>query len=566
MMGSRIIIRVGWSLLILVIGLTPFFVKNIKSVDKSITFKNYREGVEGKTGTLRETYENRQITLAYDSISTRSSEILIKPARITFEDQSGKWFIEGSSAIRRSDEWTIFGPIKLSFRNLNDALIGEGLAQGDIPCLIWSRGVWKGLVPVKWTSLSGLFQGQWALPAGWVRRSSGVFESQLAPITFLARDNNKNSLKSLKADAVITTPNLDEILLMQIQSNLLSGQLTTSKAAVTNGEISFPTKVSFIRKNELILNSDNALYSESESSSKLGLSNVRGSKLEANAAESIRSESAFIFPDLSRFIGNVEFNRSEGSNRTIIRSPDIFMRERQGASYPTDIQPDEVFSPQSTEIILNDLKFISQTLRFNRRSLTWSLGPTVRGEGKDGTYLGGAASGNRDLWTIQGPVKYELNNNEGVLSGTLLRGSKLQWTLSGDPIIWRRDSDTITTSKIIKNTSLIKFPEPLRGTFLEQKGRITVDAASGSYENNRMLLGGPIVLNGLGWSCNARGASIVFDQSRKISVIRLEGEVVLRGKLGEGSGDRLEITPNPKDKTYTIYWQGRVRGSNKIYD
>lgn len=156
MIDSKTITRFGWGLLIVIICLTPLLIRNIKSVDKNITFKSYTEGIEGKTGTLKETYENRQITLAYDSISTRTSQIFIKPARVTFEDQSGKWFIEGSSAIRSDDQWTIYGPLYVSFRDSNNILIGEGLANEDSPCLLWSRGSWQGLIPIKWSSRPGL--------------------------------------------------------------------------------------------------------------------------------------------------------------------------------------------------------------------------------------------------------------------------------------------------------------------------------------------------------------------------------------------------------------------------
>ena len=566
MIDSKTITRFGWGLLIVIICLTPLLIRNIKSVDKNITFKSYTEGIEGKTGTLKETYENRQITLAYDSISTRTSQIFIKPARVTFEDQSGKWFIEGSSAIRRDDQWTIYGPLYVSFKDSNNILIGEGLANEDTPCLLWSRGSWQGLVPIKWSSRPGLFGGLWTLPKGWIRRSNGAFESQASPTTFLAKDDGQSKLKSLQADVITTTEDLNEIFLMRIRSTLLLGNLETSKATVTDNEINFPTTVSFERKKELMLKSDNAHYIDRELSSILSLNNVNGSRFENNITETVRSDHASIFIDISRFNGNVEWNRIDGSSTAKITSPDIYIRERQGSSYPSDVQPNEIFSPKSTEVTLNDIKFSSETLRFNKRDFIWSLGPTVRGKSKDGIYSGGTASGNRDSWKMQGPIKYELLNNQGVLLGAFLTGTKLQWTLSGEPVLWRRGSDLITTANITKNGSLIKFPGQLRGVFREQKGDITVDASSGLFENNVMQLDGPIVLNGLGWSCNARKASITFDTSRKISIIRLEGEVALRGGLGEGTGDRLEIVPKPGDKTYTIHWEGRVRGTNKIYD
>lgn len=566
MRESTGLIRLGWSLLALIFVLTPFLVRKVKFTNHNNEPTKYTEGIEGKSGNLRETYEDRQITLSYDSISTRSTEIFIKPARITFEDQSGKWFIEGASAVRKNGQWIIFSPLTISFRTSNNFPIGEGLVSDSTACLLWARGEWQGLTPIFWKSRSSFLGGVWIIPKGWIRRLDGSFESKMSPVTFQANEKNMSKIESLQAESISSSSNINEIFLTRIQATVFSGTIRTSRAVIINNEINFPTEIAYDRNNELSLRSDHATYRDTGPSSTLVLSNVRGSRIQNKINETVRSDMSTIYPDLSRYSGHVEWARFDGSNITKIKSPDIYIRERTGASQPNDLEPDELLSPDSTEVIFNDLKFVSKTLRLNKKNMTWSMGPVIRGENKDGIYMGKLASGDRDVWKMQGPIKYELNNNQGALAANQLIANKFQWTMSGQPIRWEREKDVILTSTINKLGDLIKFPSQLQGTFHAPQGDIVVDASGGFFESNILRLGGPILVNGLGWSCSAPKASIGFDNFRRISNIKLEGGVSLKGSLGEGEGERLEITLKPNDKTYTIHWQGRVRGANKLYE
>ncbi len=566
MLNSKVLYQIGWVLVILISCLTPFLVRNIKSANKNIIVKDYIEGIEGKTGILTETYENRQIVLEYDSIFTRSSEIQINPARVRFEDQFGKWLIEGSSATRRNNEWIIIGPVRLTFKDRNNFIIGEGTISGSIPCLLWSQGSWQGLAPLNWTSMTGLFTGVWTLPEGWSRNNAGVFKSKKLPTIFDGNNLTDKNIKSLQVDEIESKGDFKELLLTKIKSDLLLGKLITNKAIANSNQINFPEVVSFERKNEILLMSNNAYYSDVGESSVLDLYTVNGSRLIDTFRESISSKNASVYLDGSRFSGNVEWVQISKSNTTRINSPEIYIRERQGTSLPNDILIDEIVSPKSTEVLIDDLKFFADTLRFNKKTFNWSIGPTVNGQSKDGFYKGGVASGNRDVWTMQGPIIYELNNSQGVLRGSSLKVTKAEWILTGEPLIWQRGTDKVTSSKIIKGSDIIKFSDQLNGVFIEQDRAITVDAKNGYFKNNKMFLSGPVTLNGIGWSCSALEALISFDPSRKISLITLNGDVSLSGKLGEGSGDRLEIKPKLKDKNYTIHWEGRVKGKSKAYD
>jgi hypothetical protein len=41
-----------------------------------------------------------------------------------------------------------------------------------------------------------------------------------------------------------------------------------------------------------------------------------------------------------------------------------------------------------------------------------------------------------------------------------------------------------------------------------------------------------------------------------VKLVQAQGAVMLRGRLGEGQGEALELEPGPQ----TVRWQGNVRG------
>ena len=60
----------------------------------------------------------------------------------------------------------------------------------------------------------------------------------------------------------------------------------------------------------------------------------------------------------------------------------------------------------------------------------------------------------------------------------------------------------------------------------------------------------------MGWRLRADRISVVLGLGRIVKSVRGDGGVLLRGRMGEGRGEALDLDINSQ----TARWQGRVRG------
>ena len=75
-------------------------------------------------------------------------------------------------------------------------------------------------------------------------------------------------------------------------------------------------------------------------------------------------------------------------------------------------------------------------------------------------------------------------------------------------------------------------------------------------EGQKISLGGGVECQGQGWRLAADTVVITLGPDRTVSLVQAQGAVTLRGRLGEGQGEALELEPGAQ----TVRWQGRVRG------
>jgi hypothetical protein len=61
---------------------------------------------------------------------------------------------------------------------------------------------------------------------------------------------------------------------------------------------------------------------------------------------------------------------------------------------------------------------------------------------------------------------------------------------------------------------------------------------------------------GQGWRLLADAVTITLGPDRSVKLVQATGGVTLRGRLGDGQGQALELEP----ATQSVHWQGRVRG------
>jgi hypothetical protein len=148
-----------------------------------------------------------------------------------------------------------------------------------------------------------------------------------------------------------------------------------------------------------------------------------------------------------------------------------------------------------------------------------------------------------------------------LFSGGSLRGARLVWeealwTLTGRPAAWSRLRERLSGPRIVRKGEVVSFPEGLSGTLAAADGDLFLRAERGQSETQKITLSGGVECQGQGWRLAADTVTVTVGTDRTVKLIQAQGAVSLRGRLGEGQGEALELEPGPQ----TVKWQGRVRG------
>lgn len=197
----------------------------------------------------------------------------------------------------------------------------------------------------------------------------------------------------------------------------------------------------------------------------------------------------------------------------------------------------------------------SPRIEVERATRRWKLQSPVLGRGEDGTFTGGAGQGDPRVWTIEGPVQVNL------FTGGSVRGAKLVWedtlwTLTGRPAAWSRLRERLSGPRIVRRGEVVTFPEGLSGNLAAADGDLVLRAERGQSEAQKIVLSGNVECQGQGWRLAADTVTVTVGADRSVKFVQAQGAVMLRGRLGEGQGEALELEPGPQ----TVKWQGRVRG------
>jgi hypothetical protein len=241
--------------------------------------------------------------------------------------------------------------------------------------------------------------------------------------------------------------------------------------------------------------------------------------------------------------------------RLLLRAPRVLIREGEGPDLPASLPKGYAVAEGQAVLSWNGRSLSSPRILVQRATRTWRLQAPVYGRGEDGTFSCGAGSGNPQAWSFDGPVQVNLTGG-GALRGSRLLWEQSRWTLTGQPAAWARLRERLSGPRIIRLGSVVTFPEGLNGTLAAEDGDVSVRAEQGQSEAQRVTLAGGVSCRGQGWSLSAKAITVSVNPDRSVRLIHAQGDVTLRGRLGEGEGDALELEPGSR----TVRWQGRVRG------
>jgi len=555
--------RLGWGLVAATLGFTLRFLANGSEGMPGRTVGGdalFGEGTKGTKGTVTEQLGPNRMVLAYKTISGSEQDLLLEQVTGRLDEQAGQWRLLSPKARRQAGVWTLQGPMDLGVAQPGTTVpLGKGRIESEGPAIRWNGGEWEGLAPLRWESLEGSSRGTWNLPAGWRRETDGKLRVERGPVRWQASAGGATpTLQAMDAERLWATPGFQSGHLEGVKARLSEGSLQASVADLSPDTVTWPGPLSFERVDGWRGDAQSGRAPRPQpggSFQQVEFRSFRARRALAAGEELLSTEGARWTPAGLRLEGSVVWDQPVDGQRLTLKAPRVFMREATGRDLPESLPVGHAVAEGQALLTWGRRTLSSPRIQVERATRRWILQGPVLGRGEDGTFTGGAGHGDPRSWTIEGPVQVNL------FTGGSLRGAKLVWedalwTLTGRPAAWTRLRERLSGPRILRKAELVSFPEGLSGALAAADGDLFLRAERGQSEAQRVTLSGGVECQGQGWRLAADTVVVTLGTDRTVKVVQAKGSVSLRGRLGEGQGEALELEPDAQ----TVKWQGRVRG------
>jgi hypothetical protein len=554
----------GWGLVLGTLGLTAGFLTKGSDGMPGRTVGGdplFGEGTRGSVGTLTEQLGPNHMVLAYKTIEGSEQDLLLEQVTGRLDEQAGQWRLISPKARRQAGIWTLQGPMDLGVAQPETkVLLGKGRIDSEGPAIRWTGGEWVGLAPLRWESLEGSSRGVWNLPTGWQREVDGRLRVEHGPVRWQAPMDGivKPTLQAMDAERLWATPGFQTGHLEGVKARLSEGSLQASVADLSPDTVTWPGPLAFERADGWRGEAQSGLAPRPLPGA--ALAQVEFKQFKAHRAlptgeEQLSAEGVRWTPAGLRLEGNVVWDQPAEGQRLTLKAPRVLMREAAGRDLPDTLPVGYAAAEGQALLTWGRRTLSSPRMEVERTTRRWKLQSPVLGRGEDGTFSGGAGQGDPRSWTIEGPVQVNL------FTGGNLRGAKLVWedalwTLTGRPAAWSRLREKLSGPRIVRKGELVSLPEGLNGTLAATDGDLFLRAERGQSEAQKITLSGGVECQGQGWRLAADKVTILVGPDRSVKLVQAQGAVTLRGRLGEGQGEALELEPGLQ----TVRWQGHVRG------
>lgn len=521
----------------------------------------FGEGARGSVGTLTEQLGDNRMVLAYRTIEGSEEDLRLEGVTGRLDEPAGAWRMTSPRARRETGVWTLQGPMALQVVEPGTrALLGKGHIDDAAPALRWAGGAWEGLAPLRWESMAGSGRGIWRLPAGWRRESDGRFRvEQGGPVLWQAPSEGPlPTLQSMEAQRLWAMPGFQAGHLEGVTARLSEGSLRASVADLSPGTVSWPGPLAFERTDGWRGEAQGGVAPRPAPGVRFQQVEFRGFKARravAGGEEQLSTEGARWTPAGLRLEGSVVWDQPLDGQRLMLKAPRVLMREAAGADLPASLPVGHAVAEGQALLTWGRRSLSSPRIQVERATRRWILQAPVLGRAEEGTFTGGSGQGDPRGWIIEGPVQVNLFSG-GSLRGARLVWEEAVWTLTGRPAAWNRLRERLSGPRIVRNGDRVSFPEGLNGTLAAADGDLFLRADQGQSEAHKVVLSGEVECRGQGWRLGASTVTITVGPDRTVRLVQAQGAVSLRGRLGEGQGEALELEPAAQ----SVRWQGRVRG------
>jgi hypothetical protein len=554
---------VGWVLVASTLGLTLRFLTDHREDMLGRTTGGdalFGEGTRGSVGTLTEQLGPNRMVLAYKTITGSEEDLILEQVTGRLEESAGHWRLLSPKAHRQASIWTLQAPMDLEVAHPGTTiLLGKGRVEGEGPAIRWTGGEWEGLAPLRWESLEGSSRGVWDLPVGWRREIDGHLRVEHGPMRWQApSDGPAPALQAMEAQRLWAAPGFQTGHLEGVKARMSEGSLQASVADLSPEKVAWPGPLSFERADGWRGDAQGGVAprpAPGTSFQQVELRTFRAHRVTAAGEEHLSTDGARWTPSGLRLEGSVVWDQPVDGQRLVLKAPRVLMREAPGHDLPEDLPVGQAVAEGLALLTWGRRTLSSPRLLFERATRRWRLQSPVLGRSEDGTFTGAAGHGDPHSWTIEGPVQVNLFMG-GSLRGAKLVWEEAQWTITGRPAAWSRLRERLSGPRIIRKAETVSFPEGLSGTLAAADGDLFLRAERGQSEAQKITLSGGVECQGQGWRLSADTVIVTVAADRSVRLVQAQGAVSLRGRLGEGQGEALELEPGPQ----TVKWQGRVHG------
>jgi len=521
-------------------------------------------GTEGKFGTITEQLGAGQIfTLDYDTVVGDQENLDLSNVRGRLQEPETLWQMKSPSGHRSAGKWTLQGPMEVEAKAVPSGLTqGRGSIPGQGPALLWEHGIWTGLAPLEWQDLEGQGRGRWHLPTGWRRDLDGRFVVDKGPVLWEASD--PGVVRRMQAERLWLTLGFGEGHLDQVMAQLEGGRIWAGSADLDASAIRWSAPFRFERDDGWHGDSEGGRAPRPEKGKPLEhveLKTFKATRMVKGGTEDLQAEGARWSSAGLRLEGNVRWEQPLDGERLLLRAPRVLIREGIGADLPEALPAGEAWAEGHPVLSWGSRSLSSPRMQARRKEQTWRILAPVLGRGEQGTFVAGAGHGSPHRWEFEGPVKAT------VLNGGTLRGDKLlweekTWTFRGNPATWSRVRERLSGPRIQRKGDAVSFPDGVTGALVSLDGDFMVRADRADYRSGEVQLAGRVECQGRGWRLHADRISVRLGLGNMVKQVVAKGSVTLRGRMGEGWGESLELDPDPISPK--ARWQGRVRGLAEV--
>lgn len=516
----------------------------------------FAPGVKGQDGTLTDMQGLSKLVLHYRAVEGQEEDLRLTDVTGSWEEPKQKWGLVAPKARRQSGVWTLVGPLGLESKDAAGHPTGRGTQDKEGPALQFQDGRWWGVQPLRWETLAGPGQGTWHLPAGWSREVDGRLKAEKGLTTWEAA--RPGALRSMETQSLSAASGFDEGRLEHVRVGLVDGEAEADRAELTPEAILWPAPLHFRRQDGWVGKADAGRAPrpiEGRGLSQVELKNFQAKRTGPEGEEWLSTLGVRWTNAGLRLEGSVVWEQPLEGQRLRLSGPRVLIREGVGSDLPDDLPVGQARAEGQPLLAWGRRSLSSPRMDVVKATRLWTLQAPVTGRGEEGSFSAGAGKGSPKSWSFQGPVQVNFNNG-GSLRGASLIWEDARWTLLGRPAVWTRLRERLQGNKILRQGDRLDFPEGLNGALAGQDGDLTVRAAKGESDGAEVRLTGGVECSGEGWRLLADGVILRLGPGRVVQTILAQGRVSLRGRLGEGQGDALEMEPGDRK----VKWQGRVRG------